>query len=203
MPTVLCVLRSGGDFTTEHVVRLYEQVRTHWAGHRHLDFACLTDTPIPRYGIREIPLVCVYPGWWSKLESLRPDILGGTVLYLDLDTTVTGDVSGFLAYEVDFAMLSDFYRPHLAQSGVLLYQAGPNTVAADLWRTFATDPKGHMQAYRGDGEWLHAHTDTPDRLQDLYPGDIVSWKVHCTDGVPKGAKLVCHHGHPRPWEVAA
>ena len=200
--TVCCVLRSGGDFAPEHVTRLYEQVRQHWAGDRFLDFVCLTDTRIGRHGIREVPLVNAFPGWWSKAETLRPDVFRGTALYLDLDTTVMGDLSPLFGYGGAFAMLSDFYRPRNAQSGALLFQAGPGTVAAGLWSKFTADPAGHMKQFRGDGEWLHANV-RPDRLQDLYPGWFVSYKVHCSSGVPAGARVVAFHGKPRPWEVAA
>lgn len=203
MSTVVCVLRSGGEFRPEHVVALYEGVRKHWPSDGpFLDFVCFTDTPIGRYGVREVPLVGGWPGWWSKVEVFRPDALQSTVLYLDLDTVVVGDLSPFLDYGGELAMLSDFYRPQLAQSGVMAFRAGSGTEAARLWAAFVTDSASHIARFRGDGEWLHDRA-RPDRLQDLYPGQIVSYKVHCGAGVPDGARIVCHHGKPRPWEVAA
>jgi len=28
----------------------------------------------------------------------------------------------------------------------------------------------------------------------------VSYKVHCRAGVPAGARVVCFHGRPKPWD---
>jgi hypothetical protein len=46
------------------------------------------------------------------------------------------------------------------------------------------------------------------RLQDVFPGQIVSLKRHCNPakgakGPPVGARLVCGHGKPRFSERAA
>jgi hypothetical protein len=39
---------------------------------------------------------------------------------------------------------------------------------------------------------------------DVVPGQIVSYKVHCHGGqYPPGARLVCFHGRPKPWDVPA
>ena len=37
----------------------------------------------------------------------------------------------------------------------------------------------------------------------VVPGQIVSYKlsVQETGRLPPGARLVCFHGHPRPWEI--
>jgi hypothetical protein len=40
-----------------------------------------------------------------------------------------------------------------------------------------------------------------DILQEMHPGEFVSYKTHCTKGVPDGARVVCFHGRPRPHEV--
>lgn len=186
--TVLCVLRSGGVYTPEWVQRLRSQVAEHAPGAR---FACISDVNVP--GVECLRLEHEWPGWWAKMEALRhfPD----RVLYLDLDTDVVGPLD-WLDYTGDLALLSDFYRPHLAQSGVMAW--GHSDYTATLYEVFAADADAWMQQYRGDGEWLHAHA-MADRLQDLYPGRIVSHKVHCGDGVPEGASIVCYHGEPKRY----
>lgn len=202
MTTFASVLRSGGDYGPEHVRALYRGVREHWPG--PLDFVCLTDTPIGAPGVREVPLERGWPGWWSKLELFRPDVFEGPVVYMDLDTLPIGDLSDLASYAGPLAMLSDFYRPRLAQSGVMLFEAGPKSYAATLYEAWLDGPaERHMRAHRGDGEWLSAYADGPHRIQDLFPGQVVSLKVHAKGGPPPGARLVCFHGHPRPHDPAA
>lgn len=41
----------------------------------------------------------------------------------------------------------------------------------------------------------------PDILQKLFPGQFRSYKVSCTEYVPKGTNVVFFHGRPRPHEV--
>ena len=194
--TVACVLRSGGDFDSRWVVVLQRGVAEHLPlPHR---FVCLTDMDVP--GIECVPLERGWPGWWSKLELFRGDYAEGPALYMDIDTLPTGDLSEIASYGGEFAMLSDFYRPDVAQSGVMALSPGKHIER--LWDAFTTDPAGHMKRFRGDGEWLHLNA-RPDRLQCLYPGQIVSTKVGAANGVPEGARLCCAHGKPRFTERRA
>jgi len=54
-----------------------------------------------------------------------------------------------------------------------------------------------MKTHRGDGRWIHGHVLEADQLLDLYPGHIVSFKVHAREEPPEGARIVCGHGRPR------
>lgn len=207
--TIACVLKLGGHYTREWVYALKRGINRHAETvlHNDLDgseFVCLTDDPgvTPLW---RVPLKHGWPGWWSKLELFRPGLFKGPVLYLDLDTLVVGDLTDLCSYTGDFAMLSDFYRPKVAQSGVMLWTPGPHTEF--MYREFVAgwydNPGGHRKPkYRGDGEWIHAHFQrtgviTADRIQALYPGQVVSLKVHAREGPPDGARLVCGHGNPR------
>lgn len=193
MTTFASVLRSGGDYGPEHVRALYRGVREHWPG--PLDFVCLTDVVLGIEGVREVPLEHGWPGWWSKMELFRPGLFTGPVLYADLDTLPVGDLSDLARYRPVFAMIADFYRPQLAQSGVMMFSP---EMAEWVWGAWtAVGPDNAMRRFRGDGEWLHHHT-RPVRLQDRFPGQIVSYKVHARSSPPAGARLVCLHGHPRP-----
>lgn len=211
--TVACVLRSGGDFDASWVHALKAGVEEHLSiPHR---FVCLTDMAIwgveavpindweaeaSEYGVDGSALPCNWPGWWAKMNLFwhAPDGDMGfddLVLYLDLDTLPVGPLDDFASYSGEFAMINDFYRGRrAAQSGVMLFR--PGTVTKQIWEQWIADPEGHMKRFRGDGEWLDRHT-SPDRLQDLYPGQIVSLKAHAKAGIPENARLVCGHGRPR------
>lgn len=188
--TPICVLRSGGEFTPAHVQWLAAQVP---------GLVCLSDVEVP--GVPVIPLRYGWPGWWSKLELFRPGI-EGDLLYLDLDTVVLGDLSEFDVGTT--TVLRDFYAPDRMGSG-LMYLTEMDR--PQVWASFTQDPERHMrecvtQERWGDQGFLQGVL-VAQRWQDVLPGRVVSYKAHCAGGVPSGAKVVCFHGKPRPWEIAA
>lgn len=186
--TPICVLRSGGDFTPAHVQWLAAQVP---------GLVCLSDVDVP--GVPVIPLRYGWPGWWAKLELFRPGI-EGDLLYLDLDTVVLGDLAEFDVGAT--TVLRDFYAPGRMGSG-FMYLAEMDR--PPVWAAFIQDPERHMrecvtQERWGDQGFLQGVL-VAQRWQDVLPGRVVSYKAHCGRGVPPGAKVVCFHGKPRPWEV--
>lgn len=193
MVKIICVLRSGGDFTPRHVQVLAGQVP---------GLVCLSDTAVP--GVETIQLKHDCPGWWSKLELCRPDI-EGDLLYLDLDTVVPGDFAPLIeAANGKTTMLSDFYWPEHPASGFMYIAEKDKSIVWDRW---ITNPKAHMTrpATRGriGDQAFFADCWTPQRWQDIAPGKVVSYKVHCKQGLPEDAAVVCFHGKPRPQDVKA
>lgn len=198
--TVACVLRSGGEYRPEHVIALRDGVIANLsAPHR---FVCLSDLDV--HGVWTLPLgIDAHPGWWSKMALFRPYRLKGRALFLDLDTVIVGDLSELAAYAGPFAMLSDFLRPARPASGVMAWDAGCDTLRA-VWEAWITGPEGHMHEHRGGGDQSFIRSvvgDAVDRLSDLYPGQMVSYKIHCKGGVPDGARAVAAHGRPKPWDA--
>lgn len=206
MLTVACVLKSGGIYDATWVARLRDGV----ARHLPLDysFVCLSDVDVP---CERIPLEHDWPGWWSKIELFK---LEGPVLYFDLDTAIVGDLSEIAggARWPGMKTLRDFYRPDGLGSGVMMW--GSNVSA--IYRRFAIQPDQHMKVLggRGDQGFLESCTDVL-RIQDVLPDQIVSYKVHCRNGIPPDARVVCLHGKPKfgdmptndpvrqAWEIAA
>lgn len=203
IPVVACVLRSGGDYTRADVATLRDMVRDWLPG---APFVCLSDCPVP---CERIPLKFTWPGWWAKLELFRPDLgLGERILGFDLDTVVIGSLAEIAAAPT-FTLLSDFYHLGLPASGVMMLDRGAR---ARVWAEFMTDPDAHMTrcepfdaaGVRGDGKFIgEVFGLRAARWQEVVPGQIVSWKVHCkaTGRAPDGARVVCFHGRPRPRET--
>lgn len=203
MITVACVLKSGGDFNAEYVERLRDGAAKNLKGHR---FLCLSDVDVP---CERMPLRHDWPRWWSKMELFRPDLDGGDFLYFDLDTLIVGDLSE-IARARDLTMLSDFFDSKRLASGVMYL---PWFDRADVWRKWIKDPERHMRDFRGhgDGGFIGSVKGKAQRWQDDVPGQIVSYKAHVrapqhpiekgNGKIPKGARVVCFHGKPRPHEV--
>lgn len=127
------------------------------------------------------------------------------MLYLDLDTVIVGDIEN-IDIKAPFSMLESFNRPGMVGAGVMHW----NESRRSVYDKFAKDPEHYialheaMQSgtYVGDQAfiWDALERDGIGFIQDELPG-VVSYKKHCRDGLPEDAKIVCFHGHPRPYEV--
>lgn len=117
------------------------------------------------------------------------------MLLIDLDTTVLA----MPALPSVTTVLSDFYIPRLMGSGFMYVTAADRD---RCWEQFIKNPQAHMarcttrEAW-GDQGFLHPIIGSSARWGD----NIVSYKVHCKNAVPKRADVVCFHGQPRPWDV--
>ena len=190
--TILTVLRSGGEYTPAHVERLYRQCRG-------FPFLCLSDVPVaaPHY-----PMEHRWQGWFAKLEVFR---LRGPMLYMDLDTAVTGDLTPLLAAveQHDFiALRNPMPTPSLFGSGVMGWRGD----LRHIYERFRQDPDHHTHRCTtartwGDQGFIAEDCPAPVFWQDLFPDAVLSWKVDCPQGVPPSARIVYFHGPPRPWEV--
>ena len=211
MLTVACVLKSGGMYDFMWVEHLHRGIKKHLrAEHR---FVCLTDTPDYVDGAIIIPLIHDWPGWWSKMEIYRLD---GPVLYLDLDVVITGSLDELIAADCQpfdpaafgiseqlgktnlLVAPRDFMNKRELNSSVLFFND-----CSHLYDQFAEDPDRHMSRFRGDQNFI------TDRCWDALtfpPGLCVSYRRHCrtklgVGQLPKGARVVCFHGAPKPPDV--
>ncbi len=197
---IVTVLRSGGDFTPQHVQALQRQCAVHAPFD---EFICLTDVGhIP--GVRTAPLEHAWPGWWAKMNIFSP-LMRGDFLYMDLDTVIVGRFDD-LTIPRPLTLLRDFYRDgdkrrEGLQSSLMFL---PETDRAAVWQDFARCPAMHTVAHSrgGDQAFLEKHwLAKAVRWQDMVPGQIVSYKVHCQKQVPDNARVIIFHGQPRPWAV--
>lgn len=193
---VATVLRSGGDYGPKWVYALKAGIAAYLkTPHR---FVVLADMDVP--GVDSHHLAHDWPGWWSKIELFTPGLFDGPVLYMDLDTLPVGWLLDLVSCPKDLALLSDLWHPERAQSGVMFFRPGPHT--RWLYEGFESSPQAVMRRFRGDGEYVASRVPGAARLQDLYPGQIVSLKPRHEPGRrwserPENARLVCGHGNPR------
>lgn len=198
MIDVACVLRSGGAYDPRWVHRLREAVARYLPiEHR---FVCLSDVPVGGDIVR-YALPAGWRGWWAKQALYQPGLFPGRVLYLDLDSLIVGDLSELAAYNGLRAVLSDFNQPAMIGTGMMMWWAD---AMEDVFRHFIVDPGKVMAAYprRSDHFTTQAMRTPADRIQSLYPGQVVSSKRHCRQGPPAGARVICMHGRPRLTDLA-
>lgn len=222
MITVVCVLRTGGDFGLDDVVALASGVRRHMPHNQQYKFLCLTDDVVgatqhdaKRLVIEVDSLKHAWPGWWSKLEAFR--IENDVVLYFDLDTCIVGSLVPLIDAANNYSvlmMIRDFYRPAWLQSGVMAWRGTMRRVYENFLAglvshgRFTTDAHNTAltvsgKRYRGDGEWIRDNlAGETVALQDVVSG-IYSYKtdVVVNNGLPCDAMIVCFHGKPRPRDL--
>jgi len=211
MINIVC-LKFGTLYGPEYVNRLF------WAVRRNttipFKFHCFTESQTGIAPEIEIhPLTHNLPGvgWWHKLYLFSKEIpIKGRIFYVDLDTLITGNLDQLLSHDKGFVCLRDLFLARMPPnyrngrfgtakeavgSGVLSWEAGQHT---QIWETFIKDPTGAVKSLHphGDQKWIQLHQPNRTYWQDKYPGQLVSFKVHCGRGLPKNARVVCYHGKP-------
>jgi hypothetical protein len=194
---VLCVCRSGGEYTAEWVEKLKAGVA------RNLtvpyEFRCLSDIEVQD----RIPLKHKWPGWWSKIEMFRE--ITGPTLYLDLDTVVVGSLDYLAKLENDFAMLRNFHDPEFVGSGVMWFGKSQKHV----YDRFCEKPFKWIEYHekKADGPYLGDQAfiweSMKRKVAHLPMERIKSYKFHCKTALPENTSLVCFHGLPKLPTVKA
>lgn len=176
--TVACV--NVGDYLgrgDEYVSKLQSMVsRNLTQSHR---FECITESD--------------KVGWWAKVDLFRPSRFSGRVLYVDLDTVITGPLDA-LAAVTGIVHLHDWgWTKNDYCSAVMVWDAGEHSEA------FTQYDETVPQRFRGDQDWL-THLGG---WKALPKGMNVSYRYEAKDSPPKGAITVSMHGRPKPHEITA
>ena len=189
------------EYEPAHVQALARQLEEHAP---FVEFECMTDvSPKLLPGIKCRKLQHGWPGWWAKMELLDPEV-PGDFLFMDLDTVITGPLDDILAVD-KLTLLRDFYRDGKklkeGLGGGLMYL--PPEKDPRVWSFWMQQPQLQMRVYSRGDQFLFERfwLGSAKRWQDVVPGQVVSYKVHCQNGVPPEARIVAFHGQPRPWAV--
>ena len=198
---IATVCRSGGEYRPEHANNLARQV---WK-HCKIRLSVLTDFDAAEFD----PVVEViktrrpdWSGWWSKIELFEV-WTGQPVLYMDLDTVVTGNCSHIFS-QGPLMMLADVYRRGHCGSGVMTWAADYSRIAQDFERRSETVMREYVTRHAwGDQAYIQAliGRQHANRIQDAWPGQVISFKADVMRRGAKGARIVYFHGKPRPWDA--
>lgn len=198
---VVCVLKSGGVYTPDYVRILRDAVaRNLTIPYR---FVCLSDVDVP---CDRIPLRHDWPGWWSKIELFREDVVKGPTFYLDLDTVIVSSINDIQFLDFNFAMLDvlENNRTNCCHSGLLWFKQ-PQT---HVYEKFLQDPQGFIKFHEeNEHNWYHGDqafisdcfTQIP-KIHYVLPGFVKSYKYHKLQDNPEGS-IICFGGEPRPHQI--
>lgn len=124
-------------------------------------------------------------------DCIEPYRFGVPMILVGLDTVITGPVNHLAHYCIEsetIALPRDPYAPERACNGVALIPPGQQYV----WRNW----KGE-----NDMEWMRKQ---PHRfIDDLFPGQVVSYKGSVRKGDLRDARIVYFHGDMKPHQLKA
>ena len=203
---ILCVLKSGGDFVPSDVGKL--KIMLGKSVTVPYEFYCLTDVHGMDNCVKTLPLLNNYPGWWSKVELFRNDLVASDrVVYFDLDTIIRSNIDDLVVREEDFIGLRPFNPTRSKWNGYVAsaIMSWKNDNSFDfIFRDFIYPQ--HSTDFRGDQDYLSEKLAEKDLeffyWQDLVDG-IYSYKRHVRKYGLHNARIVCFHGSPRPYNVDA
>jgi hypothetical protein len=197
---IVTVLRTSETYKRKYVEMLHSQCQQFAPG---IEFVCISDDPlVPGY----VKMEHEWPKWWPKMEIFK---IQGPVLYLDLDTIIVSDLKSILdsITQYEFIAIRDFYKDHKLQRTLQSCIMFWNGDMKYLYDEFLKDPEKNMaecttSRWWGDQGFIEKTIkNNVVYWQDIAPNKLVSWKVHCKNGVPKNAAIIAFHGKPKPWEV--
>ena len=195
---IICVLRSGGDYTPEYVQNMKKSLDRVIGYRDDWEFFCFTDLQITLPGAVIIPMHKELEGWWSKLEIFQ---YRGACLYFDLDTVLISDFSYIFKVirelkPFEFLALKPFRSSEIWASGIMAWNGDWNKVFNDF-RPSDMQVKWDQRYIFPKLEKLGA---TVRSIQGYLMG-VYSYKHHCREELPADASIVCFHGRPRPHQV--
>jgi len=209
MINFVCVLKTGGVYNLDYVVKLHNSLRRNTT--RINQFICLTDTKevlVVRkqaYGIQFWNLPENYPKWWSKLEAFK---ITDKVLYIDLDTVILNTIDPLIELiykckENEFYVLRQLSMKRNPLYPLTTGIMGWNGDWSHLTHNFNLIEESKRFPY-GDDMWttlsLKKHKAVVKTFQEEVNG-IYSYKYDCKEKLPSDARIVCFHGKPKPHEI--
>jgi len=207
--SIACFL--WGDWCKIHGMDYVEKLRQGVKKYLPLPhrFICFTDKPSRSFHPDvEVISIAGLPDWQWNLRKMYAyywdNGLTGRVLLFDLDVIITGDLSDLANYKGgDFITCKGAYT-NKAGGSLMSFPAGRWN--DELWLPLVDDDGTIENKTRGSERKYYqmAMKGQMEFWQDLFPGQVLSYKVDCNYGVlPHGARVVRFHGQPRPHEAKA
>lgn len=194
----------GKKYPEYSVQRLQKSVSEHLTvPHR---FVCVTDRQIE--GVKCIPPVVDWPGWWGKIALHSWEVCAEENLFFDLDVVITGSLDQMVQKyrKCTLAMPLNWAQSGHGgcQSSVMMWKKNYNTKQIfDLFdpKRINWPPVNQPGVLWGDQEWITELRDKQKIESVPIAEGIYSYKYHCRQGLPDNCRVVVFHGDPKPWQV--
>ncbi len=217
MPPVTVICAKWGDrYSADYVNRLKSMVtRNLTIPHR---FVCFTDSedgldssvearPMPE--VRIPPPRNLRP--WRKVALFQNPLadVEGTVLFLDLDVVITGNIDCFFEHPGEFCVILNWTVPsdRVGNTSVFRFQAGAH---ADILEYLEANHTAIETQFRNSQTFVSRQLGD-NRLTFWPDAWCRSFKVHCipkgplryalTPRLPQDCRIVAFHGKPDPHDA--
>lgn len=184
------VLKSGGAYKSEHVLRMQAMLD------RYVDcvakFVCYSDIEIE--GVEVRPLLHDWPGWWAKCQLFKEV---EDSFYIDLDMTITGNITDMVMVDSDFMALRNM-TPRIEGIGsAMMKWRGDKRF---IYESFENDPERYMAEnntistnHWGDQSYIWKCMDGKiDFFQSRFPNRIKKFNE-------QGGDVKVYYGRNKPW----
>lgn len=220
-----CVIH-GSVYNWDYVEKLYNMISRNLSGNLRFHVYTEHDRSVPPYMIKH----CLedWPSirgpkksWWYKLQLFNPEHHQGNLLYFDLDTVITNDITWLTAHATDyFWTLRDFrylQRPTWnSMNSSIMWWSVPRF--SWVWDQFLQQGPAQVAGrYHGDQDFIESAIDH-NRKRYFDMQRFQSWRWQAWDGgtnfrmrqqnkpgsgtviAPNVCALI-FHGHPKPHEI--
>lgn len=182
---VVC-LKHGSKYSSEYVNKLYSMCKRHLTV--PFEFVCFTDdlrdidSNIKTIRLKEIGV----SGWWYKPMFFDKDFpLDGTLLYMDLDIVISGNIDNLFTYQPDkFCIIRDFNRSlrsdwNRMNSSIFRLKSGSMGYVYD---EFMKDHAVNQRRFHGDQDWIYEMVGPRKQEWMFWPDEwILSYKWEMRD----------------------
>lgn len=196
---VVCV-KWGTKYGPDYVNKLYHGVLKYLTEVLY-DFTCFTENP---EGLDQGILIATLPekwsGWWGKATLFSEHGIEGRMLYIDLDTVITGSLNDLARYKGTFAVMG---------TGDLQCEKakdGYNTSIIAWDTSFGREIYSVLKKYYEQSLificrfdfWTEMMVENADTVQELFPGQFLDYLTYCKEEVPPDCRMVCFPRDPKP-----
>jgi lipopolysaccharide biosynthesis glycosyltransferase len=200
----IVTVKWGDKYDAAYVNKLYASIKRNTT--LSFRFHCFTEDSSdlnPNVFAHDLPYTNLQ-SWWNKLYLFSNEILipkGEKIFYVDLDTLITDNIEDLLQQPANkITVLRDFLNGIARTagemgSGLMMWRHGEYE---HIWTEFTKNPSAAVELVHphGDQHWIDHCVSDRFYWQELLPNRVVSFKVHCREGLPKNAAIVCYHGRP-------
>lgn len=180
-------------YNEEWVEKLYRGFKRHLTV--PFEFICFTEKERSfSEPITQEPFSTDAPTYENCLEPYK---LGAPMILVGLDTIITGNIDHLAEYCLEGGKLAvprDPFFPDTVCNGVALVPGGSNWVY-DQW----LEDRDKFTGYSKDMDFIRS-LDTAV-IDDLWPGDVVSYKGHVKHYGLDDAKIVYFHGEEKAHQL--
>lgn len=157
--TITTVLKTSDRYTSRWIDIMLASLKRNMS--IDFEFKPMSDSshPYPSYNF-----VQNNPGFWNKVELFRPGLWSGPVLFLDLDTVITGDLAPIIQHCRGQKFL--MYRGNPNKDTNITYPASPvmywEQAPTELWDIWNSQPaavwyKRYAGGSLGDQAFIRDH----------------------------------------------